>query len=229
MLKELSSQLALSHDDRSYAREATEKDNMPTPWHFENDEIAIRKAEVGTSGNNTYVVVCKTTTSSFIIDAAADADLVVETAQGTKPLAIITTHGHADHVGAAHEVSERLSIPIRLNRLDWDICPITPDEALVPGPTQLGEATVHLVPTPGHTPGSTSLVTTGAVLTGDTLFPGGPGATRFPYSDFDHIMESLDRELFSLPDETIVMPGHGLDTTIGTERPALPEWRSRRW
>ncbi len=73
------------------------------------------------------------------------------------------------------------------------------------------------------------LVTDGAVITGDTLFPGGPGATRFAYSDFDLIMDSIEREYFSLPDATIVLPGHGRDTTIGTERPAIPEWRARRW
>lgn len=202
---------------------------MPAIWHFENDEVAIRKAEVGTLGNNTYVVMCKATKSSFIVDAAADSDLVIETALGTNPVAIITTHGHGDHVGAAKEVARHFDIPMRLSPLDWDICRVAADEPLEPGTTPLGKATLQLVATPGHTPGSTCIVTPGAVITGDTLFPGGPGATHFPYASFDQIMDSLERELFSLPDETIVMPGHGLDTTIGTERPALPEWRSRRW
>jgi glyoxylase-like metal-dependent hydrolase (beta-lactamase superfamily II) len=73
------------------------------------------------------------------------------------------------------------------------------------------------------------LVTDGAVITGDSLFPGGPGATRFTYSDFDQLMDGIEREYFSLPDETVVMPGHGRDTTIGKERPAVPEWKARRW
>lgn len=197
--------------------------------NFENDTVIIRKAEVGTFGNNTYVIVCKETNASLIVDAAADPDLVIATARGTDPVAIVTTHGHADHVGAATDVGRRLGIPMRLNRLDWDISPVPADEALEVGSNPLGATTLQFVHTPGHTPGSTSIVTPGAVLTGDTLFPGGPGATRFPYSDFDQIMDSLGRELFSLPDETIVMPGHGPDTTIGTERPALPEWRERRW
>ncbi|MDX2342431.1 MAG: MBL fold metallo-hydrolase [Acidimicrobiia bacterium] len=202
---------------------------MQQTWHFENDEVAIRKAEVGTFGNNAYVIACKLTMASLIVDAAADPDLVVATAHGTKPIAVVTTHGHADHVGAAVEVAKSFSIPIRLHPLDWDISPIAIDEPLAIGPVQLGKTTLQFAHTPGHTPGSTSIVTAGAVLTGDTLFPGGPGATRFPYSDFDEIMNSLDTVFFSLPDDTVVMPGHGLDTTIGTERPALPEWRSRRW
>lgn len=202
---------------------------MASVSHFENETVAIRKAEVGTFENNTYVVICRTSGASVIVDAAADPDAVLRLAEGTEPRAIITTHGHADHVGAAREVSDRLGIPVRLNEADWELCPIDPDETLDSGPLIIGRATVRLVHTPGHTPGSMGLVTDGAVITGDTLFPGGPGATRFAYSDFDLIMDSIEREYFSLPDATIVLPGHGRDTTIGTERPAIPEWRARRW
>jgi glyoxylase-like metal-dependent hydrolase (beta-lactamase superfamily II) len=202
---------------------------MDGTWHFENDVIRIRKAEVGTFENNAYVVACRQSNAAVIVDAASDADAVIELAAGTNPFAILTTHGHADHVGAAREVATRLGIPIRLHAADWEICPIGADETLQPGELLIGEAAVQLVHTPGHTPGSMVLVTAGAVLTGDTLFPGGPGATRFPYSDFDQIMDSLETRIFTLPDDTIVMPGHGLDTTLGIERPALPEWRARRW
>lgn len=202
---------------------------MDGTWHFENDDIRIRKAEVGKFENNAYVVACRRSNAAVIVDAASDADAVIELAAGTNPVAILTTHGHSDHVGAARQVATRLDIPIRLHRADWEICPIGVDEPLEPGEFSIGETTVHLVHTPGHTPGSTVLITDGAVLTGDTLFPGGPGATRFPYSDFDQIMDSLETKIFTLPDDTIVMPGHGLDTTLGIERPALPEWRARRW
>lgn len=198
-------------------------------WHFENEDVRIDKIEVGTFGNNAYIVACIRTNAAVIIDAAADPGRIIDAAADTDPIAILTTHGHADHVGAANLVANKLDIPILLHRADWDICPVDPGEPLQPGDFAVGEATLQLVHTPGHTPGSTSIITAGAVLTGDTLFPGGPGATRFPYSDFDQIMDSLTRELFTLPDETIVMPGHGLDTTIGTERPALPEWQARRW
>ena len=104
-----------------------------------------------------------------------------------------------------------------------------PDEIIDPGRLAVGASSLQVRHTPGHTPGSIVIITPGAILTGDTLFPGGPGATRFAYSDFDQIMDSLESEIFTLPDETIVMPGHGRDTTLGAERPALPEWRARRW
>jgi glyoxylase-like metal-dependent hydrolase (beta-lactamase superfamily II) len=202
---------------------------MTHDWHFVNDSVGIRKSEVGTFGNNVYVLACRATGASVIVDAAAEPDAIMALADGTTPEAIITTHGHPDHVGAATAVSQQLGIPVWLHAADWEICPIAPDDELRPGTLLIGAAEVQLVHTPGHTPGSMGIVTDGAVITGDTLFPGGPGATRFAYSDFDQIMESIEREYFSLPDETIVMPGHGLDTTIGKERPAVPEWRARRW
>ena len=202
---------------------------MPSEWHFENQSVRIAKSEVGDFGNNVYVVSCRSTGESVLVDAAADPQRILALAETTSPRAIVTTHGHADHVGAATEVSRLLGIPIWLHQADWDLCPVDADSALEPGGLRIGEATVQLVHTPGHTPGSIGIITPGAAITGDTLFPGGPGATRFPYSDFDQIMDSLDREYFSLPDDTVVMPGHGLDTTIGKERSAVPEWRERRW
>ncbi|MDH5372127.1 MAG: MBL fold metallo-hydrolase, partial [Acidimicrobiia bacterium] len=93
----------------------------------------------------------------------------------------------------------------------------------------IGDQPLVAMHTPGHTPGSMSFLIGEQLFTGDTLFPGGPGATRFPYSDFDTIMRSLDERLFVLGDSTVVYPGHGMTTTLATERPHLEEWRARRW
>ena len=202
---------------------------MSSTWHFENQSVRVLKVEVGDFGNNAYVVACRATNASIIVDAAADAAHIVELAAATDPVAVVTTHGHADHVGAAMDVSKAFDIPILLHRADWELCPVQAHGELEAGEFEIGDSSVRLVHVPGHTPGSVGLVGDGVAITGDALFPGGPGATRFPYSDFDQIMDSIESEFFSLPDDTIVMPGHGLDTTIGAERPSLPEWRDRRW
>ena len=98
----------------------------------------------------------------------------------------------------------------------------------------VGPLRVHVQHTPGHTPGGISLVLPGGagqrghVLTGDTLFPGGPGLTGWPLSDFPTILTSV-RRLLDLPAETLVHPGHGPDTTIADERPGLASWAARGW
>jgi len=96
---------------------------------------------------------------------------------------------------------------------------------------EVGNLRLHAIHNPGHTPGSISFLVEGApiLFSGDTLFPGGPGATKFPGSSFATIIESIDNRLFALPADTVVMPGHGVDTTIGTERPHLQEWVDRGW
>jgi glyoxylase-like metal-dependent hydrolase (beta-lactamase superfamily II) len=97
---------------------------------------------------------------------------------------------------------------------------------------EVGRLRLHTIATPGHTPGSMCFRLEGSpvLFSGDTLFPGGPGATKFPGGDFPAIIRSIEDRLFAaLPAETIVMPGHGADTTVGDERPHLQEWIDRGW
>lgn len=189
----------------------------------------IRSLSVGPIDNNVYIVSCKATGQAAIIDAANEADRILAAAEDVDPQVVLTTHGHADHLGAVSEVTTVLGIPFRLHELDRTIANRSIDEPLLPGSITVGKISIEAVHTPGHTPGSLCFVIDGVVLTGDTLFPGGPGATRFPYSDFDQIMNSLHTRLFSRSDETRILPGHGAPTTIGTERPHLIEWAARRW
>lgn len=172
----------------------------------------------------------------LVIDPAHDADAVLKLVGGRRIAAVLLTHGHWDHVRAAPRFAELTGVAPRLAPADdflWrqvnqaaPYLPLTDGQRLTVG----GQSVVALH-TPGHTPGSTSfwVESLNVVFTGDTLFEGGPGATRWSYSSFDKIIDSITTRLFPLGDEVIVNTGHGPSTTIGAERPQLPEWLSRRW
>lgn len=200
--------------------------------------ISITKLAVGPYDNDSYVVACEETSRAVVIDAAAEGDRILAACQGLKVESVLTTHGHFDHIDALDPVKDALGVPWRLHLSDVEIAERKPDEALNGGDEiVIGSIALHVIHTPGHTPGSVSFVfepddasDVHVLFSGDTLFPGGPGATRWDYSSFGQIMDSLEKELFPrLPDETIVHPGHGASTSIGAERPHLGEWRARGW
>jgi len=191
--------------------------------------FTIRCIVVGPLDNNVYLLTDDETGASAIIDAAAEPDAVIALAKGTDPQGVITTHGHWDHHGAIPELTEALDIAFLLHHDDVEIAGKDPDWYLDEGELSIGETNGMILHTPGHTPGSICLALDGVVLTGDTLFPGGPGATRFPTSSFATIIESIETSLMGLPDHTVVLPGHGAATTIGSERPQLPKWIERGW
>jgi len=185
--------------------------------------------------NNTYVV--GTDDECWIIDAGHDGRRIVKSIpRGRRVLGVLVTHGHWDHLDAVGEVCDATRAPAHLHPADrflWDEhYPVTPDRELADGQVlTVGDVELTALHTPGHTPGSTCFhaPALGVVFTGDTLFPGGPGATRHDYSDFDSIIESVRTRLFTLPGETVVLPGHGDSTRISVEQPHLQEWIDRRW
>lgn len=170
----------------------------------------------------------------IVIDAAHSATEILAAIGGREVAAIICTHAHNDHVGAVPELRAATGAPVYLNPADgflWEeSVPERWDADLADGAVfPIAGVELRAIHTPGHTPGATCLYAEklGTLFSGDTLFSGGPGATRFEYSDFGGIIDSITDKLLSLPDDTVVCTGHGDSTTIGTERPDRQAWIDR--
>jgi glyoxylase-like metal-dependent hydrolase (beta-lactamase superfamily II) len=187
-------------------------------------DLQVTKVCVGEWDNNVYVLAADG--EALIVDGAAEPDRILAEAEGLRVLGIVETHGHGDHVGALRALVKELDVRVLAH--PGDPMPV-PTEPLAGGETlSVGSVDVQVLHTPGHTPGSLCFLANGLLFSGDTLFPGGPGNTRNDKAAFTTIMRSLDT-LFRLPDDTRVCPGHGLDTSIGRERPYVEVWRGRGW
>jgi glyoxylase-like metal-dependent hydrolase (beta-lactamase superfamily II) len=171
----------------------------------------------------------------LVVDAAHDADAIAAAVGDRRVVAVVCTHGHNDHVGVAPALADRFGAPILLHPADAPLWEMThpdrkPDAELADGDRlTAGGVALRVLHTPGHSPGSCSLHAPdlSTVLTGDTLFQGGPGATGRSFSSFDTIIDSIRGKLLTLPGDTVVRTGHGDATTIGAELPHLEEWIAR--
>ncbi len=203
-----------------------------TTLHWSDSRLEIHKVVVGPFENNVFVLRCKETGEAVLIDAANEHEQLLELCSALGVRRVIETHGHWDHIQAVPAIREagyevgvtNLDAPM-LKDVGYDVF-IDDAEVL-----EVGRLRLHAIHNPGHTPGSVSFRVEGApiLFSGDTLFPGGPGATKFEGGNFETIIHSIDTKLFTLPPDTLVLPGHGADTTIGTERPHLQEWVDRGW
>jgi glyoxylase-like metal-dependent hydrolase (beta-lactamase superfamily II) len=200
--------------------------------HYEDVRIEIHKLVVGPVENNVFVLRDKATGDAVLLDAANEHDKLLPLAERLQVRRVLETHGHWDHIQAipqmreaGYEVAVTAEDAPRLKEVGYDVF-LEPETVIEVGRTRL-----HTILTPGHTAGSMCFLVEGSpvLFSGDTLFPGGPGATSFPGGDFPAIIRSIDEKLFALPPATRVLPGHGLDTTIGAERPHLEEWIDRGW
>ena len=190
---------------------------------------------------NCYLVVDEQSRECAIVDPGEEAGLILHklASTGAKPVAIWLTHAHIDHVLGVPRVAAETGAPVWLHAADRPLYDAVPEQAAwfgleapaLPPPdrtwahgetVRVGTVVFRVRHTPGHSPGSVSLVGPGVVLGGDVLFAGSIGRTDLPGGDFDTLIASIERELLSLPDATIVYSGHGPETTVGRERRANP-------
>jgi glyoxylase-like metal-dependent hydrolase (beta-lactamase superfamily II) len=197
-------------------------------------ELTFTKLSVGPMDNNAYLLRCTGTGDQVLIDAANEPDRLLDLIGDAGLTAVVTTHGHADHwqaLAAVVGATGARSLAHAADAPDLPVPSSTVDEGDV---VRVGDCELEVIHLVGHTPGSIALLYRDPsgpprLFTGDSLFPGGPGRTTNP-TDFNSLMTDLETKVFGrLSDETWFYPGHGKDSTLGTERPAIPEWRARGW
>ena len=193
-----------------------------------NDEtIQIECYALGPFGTNSYIMRCQKTGDSVVVDAPGDAPKILDRLKSSNPQYILMTHNHMDHTDALAELKTALNVPIAAHADDAAKLPIPADMLLADDEViSNGQIRFAVLHTPGHTPGSLCFYTEGYLISGDTLFPGGPGKTGFP-ADFKQIVTSLQQKIFVLPDDTQVFPGHGDHTVLGKEKLAFEAFSAR--
>jgi len=192
-----------------------------------DDRIQIEKLELGPFGTNAYILVCRNTAQSVVVDAPADAGTILQVLKETSPRYILITHNHMDHTGALSDLKSALGVPIAVHPADAGRLPVSPDQLLNDGDViTFGDVQLSVLHTPGHTPGSICFLTGKYLIAGDTIFPDGPGKTGSP-ADFKKIVESLTGKIFVLPDDTQIFSGHGKSTILEKERQAFEAFSAR--
>jgi glyoxylase-like metal-dependent hydrolase (beta-lactamase superfamily II) len=192
--------------------------------------IEVHEVVVGPVDNNVFVLRCTETGDAVLLDAANEHEQLLELSQRLGVTRVLETHGHWDHIQAVTQMRDA-GYSVGVTAADAGMLPsydeVIDDDSVI----DVGRLRLRTIATPGHTPGSMCFLVEGhpVLFSGDTLFPGGPGNTSYEGGDFPTIIESVDRRLFTLPADTLVLPGHGKPTTIGEERPHLQEWIDRGW
>lgn len=199
--------------------------------HWADTGVEVHKVVVGPVDNNVFVIRCTQTGEAVLIDAANEHERLLDLCRNLGVRTVLETHGHWDHIqaipavrDAGYEVGVTAEDAAMLPSYDY----LLEDDTVI----EVGRLRLRTLHTPGHTPGSISfhVEQTPLLFTGDTLFPGGPGATSYEGGDFTTIIRSIEDRIFRrFGPETMVLPGHGNDTDVGSESPHLNEWVARGW
>ena len=194
----------------------------------ENETLRIDRLQLGSFGTNTYILTCRKTDDSVLVDAPGEAGIILENLKGTNPKYILLTHSHWDHTGALTQLRSGLGIPLAAHAADAGQLSSAPEIRLDGGDTvTFGNVRLEVLHTPGHTPGSLCFKTGDYLISGDTIFPGGPGKTDRP-ADFERIIESITNRIMTLDDSTRIFPGHGEATVLKKEREAFAVFSSKQ-
>jgi len=191
----------------------------------------LRKLVVGPYQANCYILGYRETNQGLVIDPGGEVYRIVKelSRTGLKVLYILITHGHVDHIGGAEELRRITGAPVFINPLDAPGLNFRPDGNLYDGQEiRLGNYSIWVIHTPGHSPGGVCFHAPGAIFTGDTLFAGSVGRTDFPGGDHNRLVEGVLTKVFPLGDDLRIYPGHGPASTIGRERLTNPFFRFRQ-
>lgn len=178
-------------------------------------KISLKRLPLGPYQTNCYLLWSTETSEGIVVDPSAEPDQILKASQGITLRTILLTHTHFDHFQALPAIQEALRIPLAAHPQASQEASITVDLPLKDGdPLSLGSEEGQILHTPGHTPDSLCLWVDRILIAGDTLFPGGPGKTA-SFAAFEQILQSIEQKIFSLPDDTVIYPGHGLEITVG--------------
>jgi hydroxyacylglutathione hydrolase len=184
----------------------------------EDNTIRLEKLELGPFGTNAYIIACLKTQESALVDAPAEPKVIIDKLGSATLKYILLTHNHIDHIGVLGELRVELKVPVAAHASDTSNLTPPPEILLNDGDViRVGELKLTVLHTPGHTPGSLCFRIGRYLISGDTIFPGGPGKTGSP-DDFRRIIKSITDKIFVLPDDTQIYPGHGDSTVLKKEK-----------
>ena len=181
-------------------------------------EATLQKLNIGPYSNNVYIITCKETSECVIIDTSYAAEPILAACQGAEPKYILQTHCHGDHIDAIDEVRERTGVPLGLHPEDSKEFGIKGDFEINGGETiTFGKISLKAIHTPGHCRGMLMFSYPGHCVCGDTIFPGGPGKT-WNHEQLLLSIETIKNKVFALPDDTVLYPGHGANSTVADSK-----------